>query len=459
MATSGSFHWSKDFVEHLRVVHFSIALTSIVLMITAFNRQDVRLATALTQIELISSFEKRWNTVPAKIFLQAFKDAKLVDSFSTSLGVSFSKGLYPGDHMVTFFDVSPKDLAASDEWKIEGLSLPDELNNLNDFEIFWNSAHKGFWVPLPERLSRDSKCDETLLVNWSDGSADRLNDISAVLDPSSPVASCTVGLGLMEAISGPHLAFRQRLFTYGNPDRLQPSTEGVFGLTFDLPPEAFKKYQENGRKIRSAVSQSYISVHVMPYKTDERILSKLFFGGSRLGDFDAVFPELKKESGGIEFLDISEAVHRIESRPSSTQQNLSLLGVAVPLVDVSLWGIFLLVGTQLYLLLHLRELAARISPDADGWDVAWIGIYQTRLSAAMTILSACVLPDCSAVILAYRALAGGVSKLIFAGYVSVVTISVFVSILTVLKLMQLRREVSLSGTTSGPEDTGTAASI
>jgi hypothetical protein len=220
-----------------------------------------------------------------------------------------------------------------------------------------------------------------------------------------------------------------------------------------LPPEALK-YTQNGLRIKSAASQSHISVGVMPYRTDERIFTKLFFGGGKLGDFDAVFPELKNESSGIEFLDISEAVHRIESRPSSAQQNLSLLGVAVPLTYVSLWGIFVLIGTQLYLLPHLRELAIRIEPDADGWDVAWIGVYRTRLSIAMTILSACVLPDCTAVILAYRAIFGGISKLITAGYVSVVTISVFISVFTVLKLIQLRREVFLSRATRDPDDNG-----
>ena len=34
MSTPSLFHWSKDFVEHLRAVHFVLALVSIILFFT-----------------------------------------------------------------------------------------------------------------------------------------------------------------------------------------------------------------------------------------------------------------------------------------------------------------------------------------------------------------------------------------------------------------------------------------
>ena len=83
MTTSGLFHWSKDFVEHLRAVHFALAVVSIVLIVADTTGMDRRLNKALTQVEQISSFEKQWATAPQKIYDQA-----LLDNESTIIGIA-----------------------------------------------------------------------------------------------------------------------------------------------------------------------------------------------------------------------------------------------------------------------------------------------------------------------------------------------------------------------------------
>ncbi len=49
-ANKGTVHWSKDFVEHLRTVHFALIVVAAALVIAGSTADSARYATALTQI-------------------------------------------------------------------------------------------------------------------------------------------------------------------------------------------------------------------------------------------------------------------------------------------------------------------------------------------------------------------------------------------------------------------------
>jgi hypothetical protein len=94
MKNERPFHWSKDFVEHLRAVHFALAVVSVILIIAGTNGLDSRYSAALTQIEQIAKFEKQWTSVPAKLYDQALADNRLPDHWTTALAIVVPKDYY-----------------------------------------------------------------------------------------------------------------------------------------------------------------------------------------------------------------------------------------------------------------------------------------------------------------------------------------------------------------------------
>ncbi len=64
---------------------------------------------------------------------------------------------------------------------------------------------------------------------------------------------------------------------------------------------------------------------------------------------------------------------------------------------------FLILAFQLYLWVHLHELAPKLSPNEAGWSVAWIGIYETLAGRTLFILSAMFLPVATIIMLGLKA--------------------------------------------------------
>jgi hypothetical protein len=110
MTVPGLFHWSKDFVEHLRAVHFALALVSVILIIADTSGLDGRLNTALTQIQEIAKFEKQWPTVPRRIYDHALRGNGLRNHWYIPLSVEMSPKYYVGRRIFTLAAVPEEEL-------------------------------------------------------------------------------------------------------------------------------------------------------------------------------------------------------------------------------------------------------------------------------------------------------------------------------------------------------------
>src|SRR4030088_3384081 len=73
---SDTAHWSVDFVEHLRAVHFGMVTVAAALVILVSCSRDTRISKALTQATQIVEFQSRWNEVQRTVYASA---AKLVN--------------------------------------------------------------------------------------------------------------------------------------------------------------------------------------------------------------------------------------------------------------------------------------------------------------------------------------------------------------------------------------------
>jgi hypothetical protein len=55
------YHWSKDFVEHLRTVHFTLIIVSTGLLLLLISSKPYNAVTALVQIEEILELKRAWS--------------------------------------------------------------------------------------------------------------------------------------------------------------------------------------------------------------------------------------------------------------------------------------------------------------------------------------------------------------------------------------------------------------
>jgi hypothetical protein len=104
------------------------------------------------------------------------------------------------------------------------------------------------------------------------------------------------------------------------------------------------------------------------------------------------FAELMKAAPNqdVSFESIAGSFEQEAAKPKF--DSFEVFGVKFPVETASRWGIILIVGIQLYLWIHLHELAPRLEAGDPGWDVAWIGVYRFLPARSLFFCSTVVLP-------------------------------------------------------------------
>jgi hypothetical protein len=438
-------HWTKDFVEHLRTVHFSLVLVATILIVTGLNTDASRLTKALTQLQQIANFEKEWPSTPSRLYEQAVVDAKLDMGWINAVEFDFPKHFYNGPTLDTFMEINEQSVIEAKPWRFGGNRWPSKLSSLADFRDFWNMLNKGIILMLVKGPTKDSPCQALLRVENPDIHA------------------------LIQTLGGTNFKCRIRAIELQNTDK--NTSDISFNKLMEEPGTAFDyqfgetaKPETGTRKIglwatsQRAISASQdvlkgkntqkkivavIELNFVDSKIDERVLSRLFFSDWRQGNFDTAFSELNSVSSDIATLDIAKGVERLQAQAASAEKSISLLGFNIPITQLAQWGLLVLLSVQLYFWLHLHELTNRIEPDAEGWNVAWIGVYRTRVAETVGAISCFILPVIASIILAYRFNTIGFyhRRTVLAASCLIVMFSAGLGFLTIRRLIKLRQNL------------------
>lgn len=213
---------------------------------------------------------------------------------------------------------------------------------------------------------------------------------------------------------------------------------GNLEVDIRLPLEEATFDGRNG--VSTVLSISDIEVRIQTVKINESDLKAVFYSDWSTGTFESAFPELESVSSGISALEIDDAIHRVEAEFAQSEKNVSVFGFAVPISQLSSWGVLVLISVQLYLWLHLHEFASRIEPEADGWSVAWVGFYNSSIAKIVVFVSCAILPTSASLILGYRIMliANSMHRAAMMISFTIVATSLSLGLLTVLRLKKLR---------------------
>jgi hypothetical protein len=420
-------HWSKDFVEHLRTVHFTLIALCVGLMVLASFPSTTQIKLAHEQIEQILNATRPSQWKPKFLLTEANnnrRDAIRADFNGTwQLNSDDSATLKylisvtnPDDAPVQWGPFSPRISFIGLPKKIgitygikEKLKAPlaepqmliDVPSDLRSFKQLWDELAQGGQLPIP-RLTK------TCISGWIE-SQGRVG-VEEILDTPISVRETPcklIELDKKQTLESNHfMDLQPNLLLRPFPIAKLHEVLRKFGHKDnpDTWEDAFAEVQDYSNHGFSFVLLPIEQYFPVTFDTHTFLIRLI----PEWKDFDRrsfhdSFPQLDAVDTAFEDAPISSAERILRAEEQRSGDAFEAAGLKIP-ADVAVkFGTLLIFGVQLYLLIHLREFGNRIDREA-GFEVAWIGVYTSSMARLMLILSLLALPACTVGVLSYRAL-------------------------------------------------------
>jgi hypothetical protein len=147
-----------------------------------------------------------------------------------------------------------------------------------------------------------------------------------------------------------------------------------------------------------------VAVPVLQYlqvPIDQKSLAS-HFGNWHPGPFGEIFADLAQASGQFGETTLEDFKKHLSDEASKGTEVFEAFGLKFPAGQVTLWGIILLLGIEIYFLAYLRQWAEKLGPDDSGWEVPWIGMDTSKLSQSIFFVTLVPLPVVALTFLAVR---------------------------------------------------------
>ncbi|HKV77586.1 MAG TPA: hypothetical protein VJP02_05585 [Candidatus Sulfotelmatobacter sp.] len=365
--TSSPEHWSKDFVEHLRTVHFALMAVSAGLIVLLSSVQyDVKAAAA--QLARINEILTLWSHVyPPNEFL----------SSTTTPNTGYTQWL-EGELVLD----KPQSPHANYLFHLTGLNL---------FE-----CDSGHYIQLDSSFA--PKTTEEF-ATWWDSIASTPMVIDSIFTINRDGKALTIKLAKNGRDSDWVDVGHVRLLAPGkaNGDRAQ------VGLTLD---SSF--CHDDYRSAVPVVLEGHDENYDFRFNVDSirrnRLSQKgvtLLFRGA-VGSFATAFPDLAKAAHHREDVDFATLTTQINGEVSKGTDVFDAFGVKVPSEQITRWGMLILISVQLYFVMYLKRLSRKLKPDDPGWDVPWMAMDESLMARIMLAVSVVALPCAAAALVLIR---------------------------------------------------------
>jgi len=374
---SVTVHWSKDFVEHLRAVHFTLAAVSVGLILILSRTNSP----ALGQIRQIVELRRDW---PPYYLVPPFmsggekvrnidwtRDQYITARVTGRAGKSSRVRLVfplPNWHRPDVGGSGPISVAS-----VRFIRLSHFPTTLNEFRYWWNSLQTKYPFLYVYAVSTEGTVSSGLNKELS----------LMQLDPKASSAESAGGFDQSVQL-----------------DLTRPEGKWVFsgsdshGNTYYLPVRGIN----NGSLDQSSIVNDINSRFVHPGQLKE-------------GPFERSFSALAQETSGLEVENLEEIEKVLAERLAKRSEEFEAFGMKFPITQVTLWGTVILLAVQLYFFLYLKQLSGKLGPDDPGWDTPWICMDQSFLAQVIFFTTVIVLP-----VVAMLLLGGRASLRLTAGY-------------------------------------------
>jgi len=398
-------HWSKDFVEHLRTVHFALIAISVglILIVSKVNTP------ALSQIRQIVLLKKDWP--PSWLYFAGtdrhdrknvlLRDASggVAREYGPSLQLKGMKeivGYVQGvkGHETLRFTLPEENWYQYDNSRWSLSRFPATLSS---FRAWWNELQTSHRIYFPYHLCKTGEVYQTDRAH-GDFSWHRVGQV--ILVPGSTTQTPAANPLPTAKTFQLDLEKDDTPLTYEGYKK-----EKVVDITWKY----FANDNVGQRQFRLPVCM------VNRVDLDQEVLiSGLHFEALHADDdpnlvplspglFEKSFRALSEEVSGLEVEPLEDIEKNVAERLSKRSEEFEAFGMKFPTAQITTWGTVTLLGVQLYFFLYLRRLSGKLDQDDPGWDVPWICLDQSFLAQAILLATVVVLPFATVLVLGIRA--------------------------------------------------------
>jgi hypothetical protein len=381
--TSSPGHWSKDYVEHLRGVHFALVTVAVgLILLLSSKTYDAKMA--VEQMDLVTRTNELWarggtEESPTEYTLPH-------DGHPIRLSRNFFFGIVNSTNQLFTFQIrEPNEFRCHFYYSL--FNPRPSAHDLNEFRDVWDE--------FSEPVFEDSV---TSLASGRVGQTPRQTDPKTLTLPgdTEPVTIKVLDQHIDQAATGP--------FT----------TSGIVELSLDFRPcstenplatELVGRY--GSRTFIFNVATIARSGVLPPVNSDSDDVFRFLPDQARPqihAPFDLVFSDLVEASKGRMNENLATLSSDVHSQANKGDEALDAFGVKIPSEQVTRWGLIVLVGVQLYFLMYLKQLSKKLTPNDPAWDVPWMAMDQSRLAKTLLFVSVLCLPIYAASLVAVRAL-------------------------------------------------------
>jgi hypothetical protein len=386
-------HWSKDFVEHLRIVHLTLVGISVAILIIVMSTSPYKPAVAAREIHQIVHLKNIWSeewirshsSHAGVAIIPYSRLGELDPAFSLGAGTELigrlSEERFPNSRMVFpisnlsehrnarihyFRLILPKEVFKKSGSDYILARVPEFPSSLKEFEIWWN----GLVSPIELYYS------SSLAIDTLDYRPPRIGIQFSMFHGSEGVSP--------QPEIGPEIQLLS-----------MTDLDGIFEsrLMATIPRSSktmFTEYQIDVRGLeQDKLGQENLAT---------------FFGNWKVGEYKKSFSDLEKAAHDFDGLDFDDIEKILDANATKGGEVFEALGIKIPVDQVTIWGTVILLGVQIYLLLFLRQLNGRLGPADAGWDVPWVGMDQTKFAQCVLFLTVVVLPCLATGVLGGRAI-------------------------------------------------------
>jgi hypothetical protein len=353
---SSSVHWSKAYVEHLRTVHFALMAVSAVLVVLVTSAKPYDARNALKEIDEIIQVQNAWS--PDVIIRNTFREGvETSDSNKLALSACSKTGITLGNSHSEFINV-PNLIS----YPLFGWSPDPFPSTIFQFSLWWDELKK------PQNLVIPTEISDTARVRYPTSTVKDARAHPKIIKLAcEPIVRSAKEKGLDLAVRG--MKFRNPPF----------ELEAGYDPTYTL----------------AILSWANIRVR--------RETFGVWFPDWRDSSFTCSFADLANASDGLERLTFTDVRQRIYDEIARGSETFEAFGLKFPATQVTVWGITLVVATQLYVFFYLKQLSGKLHPEDAAWDVPWIGMDRSNLARLMLFATLVVAPFFAIVLLSGQA--------------------------------------------------------
>jgi hypothetical protein len=391
-------HWSKDFVEHLRTVHFTLIGVCAGLILLLLSNKPYNPGTATRELDEIIELQSLWS--PIYIAGGNFDSARNLATFDNFTDAG--KARYP----TSIPKRTPIDIASGPRRELLGTVHWAEKRHQKPSTFLFRLPELHWF--LPEMLddgyeSFDFTSRDISLTSRTLGEFQRWWDSLLVEHIIAiPQELCPDGgiVGEQGGISGNHdgntsyVSLDDKTAIYSEP---LPRSDLNFGKPGDSNQLGFI-----GTLTNSTEFVFFPFSNAPSYKVSQGGLVSLFKNW-RVGPFNAAFYDLDQATLEFKDLKLDRVSNLLSEQVGKGSEVFEAFGMKFPAGQVTLWGSFIVLSVQLYFLIYLRRLFGTLKAADPGWDVPWVGMDPSRTARIVLFMTLVLLPSMATTLLGWQA--------------------------------------------------------